>query len=363
MDCLQHFRNSFYHDKLNRHTALEYLNDWGDGLRLAHDVAPLLPDKTLAQQPGNAPEQQLVALLKAAGMPAFETERPIPLSGGVTTRPDVYFHEPNDQYEGVCIYLDGMSNHLHGNAQTAAKDRQIRQELLNTDYEVIEIQYQELFDKTVMREHMRRIARAVLGKVKAKELASSDAWFEAASASSPAKPKAGAGADILRFRTLTPDDKDFAPYQNCVPLSSLKTAAGAWSEEQSGLAGLAVQAGEWAVLEDDKLEPGMFVAQVVGKSMEPLVPDGSYCLFRPVPAGSRQGRRLLVWHAGVTDEDTGGQYTLKVYYSEKVSGEDGGWQHERITLKPLNPEYQPLVVEPDEEGQVRVVAEWVKVLG
>lgn len=29
VDCLQHFRNSFYHDKLNRHTALEVFNDWG----------------------------------------------------------------------------------------------------------------------------------------------------------------------------------------------------------------------------------------------------------------------------------------------------------------------------------------------
>jgi len=153
-----------------------------------------------------------------------------------------------------------------------------------------------------------------------------------------------------------------SPYQNCVPLSSLKTAAGAWSDEQSGLVGLADQAEEWVVLGGDKLEPGMFVAQVVGKSMEPLIPDGSYCLFRPVPAGSRQGRRLLVWHAGLTDEDTGGQYTLKVYSSEKVSDEDGSWQHERIILKPLNPAYQPLVLEPDEEGLVRVVAEWVKVL-
>jgi hypothetical protein len=181
VDCLQHFRNSFYHDNLNRHTALDYLREWGDALRFAHEIAPVLPDQTLTQQPGNAPEQQLVALLKAAGLTNFETETPIELSGGVTTRPDVYFHEPNGQYDGVCIYLDGMSNHLHGNSQTAMKDRQIRQELLNTDYEVIEIQYQELFDKTVMRGHMRRIARAVAGKTKAKELETNDSWFDMAS--------------------------------------------------------------------------------------------------------------------------------------------------------------------------------------
>jgi hypothetical protein len=100
------------------------------------------------------------------------------LSGGVVTRPDVYFHEPNNQFDGVCVYLDGMSEHLHGNAQTSARDRQIREELLNTDYEVVAIQYQELYDKTVMRTHMRRIAKAVVGKLKARELEATDDWFE-----------------------------------------------------------------------------------------------------------------------------------------------------------------------------------------
>lgn len=360
VDCLQHFRNSFYHDKLNRHTALEVFNDWGSTLSFAHNLAPVLPDETLTQQPGNPPEQQLVAMLKAAGMAAFETERPIQLTGGITTRPDVYFHEPNDQYEGVCIYLDGMSEHLHGNAQTAAKDRQIRQELLNTEYEVIEIQFQELYDKTVMREHMRRIARAVIGKVKAKELAVSDDWFD--SVSGPTVGQAVSSAKVLPFRTVSPDDADFAAYKNCVPLVGLQVAAGAWSGEQDGLIALAEHAENWVALDDFKLEPGMFVAQVLGRSMEPLVPDGSYCLFRPVPAGSRQGRNLLLWHAGVADAELGGEYTLKVYTSEKVANADGEWHHERITLKPLNPEYQPLVLEPEEEGAVISVAEFLKVL-
>lgn len=361
VDCLQHFRNSFYHDKLNRHTALDAFNEWGDTLIFGHELAAVLPDETLTQQPGNPPEQQLVALLKAAGMPAFETERPIALSGGITTRPDVYFHEPNDQYEGVCIYLDGMSEHLHGNAQTAAKDRQIRQELLNTDYEVIEIQFQELYDKTVMREHMRRIAKAVVGRAKAKELAGDDGWFEQAD-KTQVTVDVGA-ANVLPFKTVQPGAADFEPYRRCVPLVGLQAAAGAWSEEQSGIVDLSDDAEDWVVIDDHKLEQGMFVAQVVGCSMEPLVPDGSYCLFRPVPAGSRQGRKLLVWHAGVTDADNGGEYTLKVYSSEKVVGDDGEWQHDRITLKPLNPDYQALVLEPDQQGAVRVVAEFVSVLG
>lgn len=360
VDCLQHFRNSFYHDKLNRHTALDFFNDWGGQLAEAHELPPVLPDETLVQQPGNKPEQQLVALLKAAGMPSFETERPIPLSGGITTRPDVYFHQPNDQFEGVCIYLDGMSEHLHGNAQTAARDRQIRQELLNTDYEVVEIQFQELYDKTAMRDYMRRIARAVVGRAKAKELAASDGWFDqAAGADSQAVDQT---TSVLPFRTMNPTDPDFAAYGNCVPLVGLKAAAGAWSEEQDGLVDLSEQAEEWAVIEEVRLEPGMFVAQVVGQSMEPLVPDGSYCLFRPVPAGSRQGRKLLVWHAGIVDSETGGQYTLKQYSSEKVFDTDGDWQHDKIVLSPLNPDFQPLTLVQQDEGSVRVVAEWMTVL-
>jgi hypothetical protein len=65
----------------------------------------------------------------------------------------------------------------------------------------------------------------------------------------------------------------------------------------------------------------------------------------------------------VTDQETGGQYTLKVYSSEKVPAEDGDWVHQRITLKPLNPAYEPIVLEPNEEGQVLAIAEFVEVLG
>lgn len=366
IDCLQRFRNSFYHDKLSRHTALEHLQRLGARLQNAHVLPPVLPDGTLTKQPGNQPEQELVALLDAAGLTNFETERPIPLHGGVTTRPDVYYHEPNPQYEGVCVYLDGMSSHLHGNPQTAARDREIRDELRNTGYEVVEIPSQDLFDRTAMRQHMRRIARAVVGKQKAKDLASNDSWFDhsrtvKAGTAAATLPETGSD-NVLPFRTTAPGSDDFSPYENCVPFSSLRAAAGSWSEEQTGLEGLAKQAEEWAILEDHKLERGMFVAQVVGHSMEPLVPSGSYCLFRPVPGGTRQGRKLLVWHAGTTDAETGGQYTLKVYSSEKSVSEDGGWAHTRITLKPLNPNYEPVILEPESESEVAAVAEFVSVL-
>lgn len=169
-------------------------------------------------------------------------------------------------------------------------------------------------------------------------------------------------AKVLPFKTVTSNEAGFVPYQGCVPLVGLQVAAGAWSKEQDGLLELAEHAEDWVVLDNGKSEPGMFVAQVLGRSMEPLVPDGSYCLFRPVPAGSRQGRKLLIWHVGVADTETGGEYTLKVYSSGKTTSDNGEWQHGRITLKPLNPEYEPLVLEPEEEGMVIAVAEFLRVL-
>jgi hypothetical protein len=294
---------------------------------------------------------------------SFETEKPIPLSGGITTRPDVYFHSPNDQFEGVCIYLDGMSEHLHGNAQTAAKDRQIRDELRNTDYEVVSIQYQELYDKTVMRTHMRRIAKAVAGRVKAQEVEGSDAWFVVPGL--PTQPTVVAplkSAKIYPFPLILPSAANFEAYGNCVPISTLKAAAGLWSEEQGDLEALADHADEWALLAGSKLTNGMFVAQVVGKSMEPLVPDGSYCLFRPVTGGSKQGRKLLVWHSGVTDAETGGQYTLKVYQSQKLASDDEELQNAQVVLAPLNPDFSPIVLDAGDEGAVRAIAEFVRVL-
>jgi len=157
---------------------------------------------------------------------------------------------------------------------------------------------------------------------------------------------------------------DANAWKTCVPLTTLRAAASKFSDEQMDLG----QPGEWAdewVSWDGapKFEKGMFVARVVGPSMMPDIPDGAYCLFGAPKAGSRKGRTVLVWHEGIADPHTGGQYTVKIYDSEKRGSSDGEWEHVRITLKPRNPAFQPIVLEPSEEGQVRVIAEVVQVIG
>ena len=79
-------------------------------------------------------------------------------------------------------------------------------------------------------------------------------------------------------------------------------------------------------------------------------------------ASARAKGKDLIWHRGVTDSETGGEYTVKVYESEKAV-KDGEWEHKSITLKPLNPKYDSIVLTPTDEGDVRVLAEFVEVVG
>jgi uncharacterized protein len=111
------------------------------------------------------------------------------------------------------------------------------------------------------------------------------------------------------------------------------------------------------VPEGMRVSPEHFVAHAVGDSMEPRIPAGSLNLFKYHPAGSRDGRILLIERFGITDATA--RYTIKRYKSFKTQFPDGTWQHDRIRLEPLNPEYEAWEVEPQDFA---VVAEWVRVL-
>lgn len=145
-----------------------------------------------------------------------------------------------------------------------------------------------------------------------------------------------------------------------VPLYSLRAAAGYLGEE------MPAEAEDWVRLpEGMRPGPDIFAAHVVGRSMEPLIPDGSLNLFRLHPAGSRQNKILLIQRFGALNETA--RYTVKRYTSQKVyrGGEPGGdagdvqWEHQRIRLEPLNPEFEAWDVGPEDFA---VVAEWLRVL-
>jgi phage repressor protein C with HTH and peptisase S24 domain len=148
------------------------------------------------------------------------------------------------------------------------------------------------------------------------------------------------------------------PFVTHLPRYSLAVAAGpflenpvietgstqdqAWEEAPAGL----------------RLTREMFVAEIVGHSMEPLIPDASLCVFRRGVTGSRQGRLVLVEALGEAGND---RYTVKRYRSEKRQNAAGEWAHERIRLEPLNPAFEAWDLDP-EEDRYRILAEFVALL-
>ncbi|MBO4251029.1 MAG: DUF2075 domain-containing protein [Paludibacteraceae bacterium] len=102
-----------------------------------------------------------------------------------------------------------------------------------------------------------------------------------------------------------------------------------------------------------------FIVQAVGHSMESRIHDGDYCLFERYTGGSREGKIVLAEHHGEVDSDYEGAYSIKVYHSKKVYDEDGSWQHESITLQPLNRDYEPICINVEDAESFRIIGEFV----
>lgn len=146
-----------------------------------------------------------------------------------------------------------------------------------------------------------------------------------------------------------------------LPLYAVEAAAGRWGPERD----VAPEPEDWLEAPPNlrRLTEDMFLARVTGRSMEPLIPDGSLCVFRGGAslAGSRGGKRLLIANFA----DTGDQrFTVKVYESVKRPvGEDRS-EGSRVILHPLNPAYPSWELDYDpsdaeSSGRIRVIGEFV----
>ena len=93
-----------------------------------------------------------------------------------------------------------------------------------------------------------------------------------------------------------------------------------------------------------------------------LYADQEKALELDSKVGSREGKIVLVQHTNFYDADYSGSYSIKQYSSVKSYNEFGGWQHEKIELKPLNSDYNPIIITPDDGEDFRVIGEFVGVI-
>ena len=76
------------------------------------------------------------------------------------------------------------------------------------------------------------------------------------------------------------------------------------------------------------------------------------------------GKVVIVQSRDIQDPDTGGQYTVKIYRSEKDETGDS-WSHRSIRLEPdsSDPAFQPLLLEADFATDLLVIGEFVGIAG
>lgn len=176
----------------------------------------------------------------------------------------------------------------------------------------------------------------------------------------PLLPPIPSAEEVPEFYPYVPQifpDPVKGRFTSLVPLYSLEAAAGSFGEPDG-----ADCLGWVNAPPGIKINQRHFVAKVVGKSMEPKIKDGSYCLFIFGVIGSRIGRIVLAQHSDVSDPETGGSYTIKRYNSKKTATNDGHWEHASIQLEPINPDFKPIKITADKADEIRIIAEFVTML-
>ena len=138
------------------------------------------------------------------------------------------------------------------------------------------------------------------------------------------------------------------PFVTHLPRYALRSAAGSFGEQIAD----PNEIEEWVESPVGlRLTKDMFVCEVYGHSMEPLVPSGTLCVFRKFGAGSRNGKRVLV-------ED---RYQSQKAVQQQSDDSQSSWSHRQIQLSPLNPEFPVLHLDPDQD-RYAVLAEFVSLL-
>lgn len=144
---------------------------------------------------------------------------------------------------------------------------------------------------------------------------------------------------------------------NSIPLYNFYVAAGSFSEMQSQKDFSLIEVPEKYASSD------YFACQIIGESMNRVIPNGSIGLFKKYTGGSRNGKIVLVENFDYQDPDFNSAFTVKTYSSEKIIDDDS-WEHTSIVLRPnsYDSNYKNIIIDEDSGAEMKVVGEFVKVL-
>ena len=127
----------------------------------------------------------------------------------------------------------------------------------------------------------------------------------------------------------------------CIPLYSLRAACGFFENGENP------ETEGWLDVTDKDFTPDpkrYFVIHAKGWSMLPKIKDGDLCVFEWCEGEPINGDITLTQCIDI-DLDYGERYTIKRYYCEKAAGA----YNNKIELRPLNPDYSIIVLQPGKD--------------
>lgn len=158
-ECMRTYRNSYFHKMMNRFEALDLVKKYNGRPVFEGEIAPKIDLQNVSDKTSTyRGERDLGQMLSKAGFPTFDPEREIEIGQPFNiTRPDLFYEDPSGSPQ-IAVYLDGLSESIHGDPDTHRKDQMIRMQLEAQGIDVIEIARSDLDDPEAMRLHYRRIA-------------------------------------------------------------------------------------------------------------------------------------------------------------------------------------------------------------
>lgn len=170
------------------------------------------------------------------------------------------------------------------------------------------------------------------------------------------------------------DDPGEGRYVTHLPFYKLKVIAasepagewGARAEDHDFKVDDALQPDSWIRVElaGMSLNKTMFVSRIQGESMNDGrrgLNDGVLVVFGYWPKGTRQGSLVVV--RGAFNDPEMGSFSFKEYHAD---ARDEQGEHQQITLRSLNSDkqrYPDIHLKPDQDDDLVVVAEYLRVLG
>ena len=120
-----------------------------------------------------------------------------------------------------------------------------------------------------------------------------------------------------------------------------------WRESRAGVVGHDLPVGQrWKGRNSHRPPP------------DPAIRDSAWCLFRAPVKDKRQDKIVLVQL-----RDSADLGTRQRYKSEKAREGYSSWRHEKITIDPVNPDFELIVRTDTDKAEPQVIAELIEMMG